>query len=129
MDQAIHQSKKHILVVDDNSANLLLTDRVLTSYYRVSCVDSGDACLDLMEKDPADLILMDVGMPNMDGFECCQRLRAMPNFKSLPILFLTCQTNPGAELKGMEVGGTEYITRPCDIKLVMERIEHHLNGG
>lgn len=129
MNQTAPVEKKHILVVDDNPANLLLTNNALESLYRISCVKSGDECLELMKKDPADLILMDVGMPSMNGYQCCQQLRADPLFDKLPIVFLTCHTNPDDELKGMEAGGTEYITRPCNIQLIIDRINHHLNAS
>ncbi len=123
----MHVTLKHILVVDDNPANLLLTQQMLKQQYRVSCVESGSACLHFMEEDPADLILLDVSMPQMDGYQCCEKIRQHPDFSQVPIIFLTCKDNPSAQSKGYEVGGSEYITRPCEIQDVIKRIQHHLH--
>ncbi len=99
-------TKVHILVVDDQPANLLLILRVLEEKFKVTCVESGQAALDSMEHDTPDLVLMDVRMPGMDGY--------------------SANTSIEDKIKGYEAGGADYLTKPCDIQEVVAKIEHNL---
>ncbi len=119
--------KKHIMVVDDNPNNLLLILRVLEEQYRVSCIESANNCLKALTKNTPDLILMDVCMPEMDGYECCQRIKQDPQFSDIPVLFLSGQNQIEDKLKGYEAGGADYLTKPCDIKEVLAKIEQNLS--
>ncbi len=120
-------TKKHILVVDDEPANLLLMLRVLEEQYRVTCVESGKICLQSLNTDPADLILMDVQMPHMDGYECCQRIKQHHHFGNIPVIFLSSRCQIEDKLKGYDAGGADYLTKPCDAQELMAKIEHNLN--
>ncbi len=119
--------QKHIMVVDDQPANLLLILRTLESQYRVTCIESGKACLEAMEADKPDLVVMDVRMPEMSGYECCVLIKDNFEFKDIPVIFLSAHTEVEDKLKGYEAGGADYLTKPCDIKEVIAKIEHNLN--
>ncbi len=120
------ESKKHIMVVDDQPANLLLILRVLEEQYRVSCMESGKACIDALAEDKPDLILMDVRMPEMDGYTCCRLIKESFDFQQIPVIFLSAHTQIEDKLKGYEAGGADYLTKPCDIEEVVAKIEHNL---
>jgi len=119
--------KKHIMVVDDNPNNLLLILRVLEEQYQVSCIESAKGCLKALTQDTPDLILMDVCMPEMNGYECCQHIKQDSQFSDIPVLFLSGQTQIEDKLKGYEAGGADYLTKPCDIKEVLAKIEQNLS--
>ncbi len=119
--------KKHILVVDDTPTNLILMLKVLESLFRVTCKESAEECLQFMELDPPDLVLLDVRMPDIDGYECCRRIKAQEKFNHIPVVFLSGQTQIEDKLKGYEAGGSDYLTKPCDIKEIVVKIEHNLN--
>ncbi|MEY8204678.1 MAG: response regulator [Bermanella sp.] len=118
--------KVHILVVDDQPANLLLILRVLEEQFKVTCVESGQACLDSMEQDTPDLVLMDVRMPGMDGYECCRQIKDNFSFSQIPVIFLSAHTDITDKIKGYAAGGADYLTKPCDIQEVVAKIEHNL---
>ncbi len=120
-------TQKHIMVVDDQPANLLLILRTLESKYRVTCVESGKACLEAMDEDTPDLVLMDVRMPEMSGYECCEIIKENFDYQSIPVIFLSAHTDMADKLKGYEAGGADYLTKPCDINEVIAKIEHNLN--
>ncbi len=119
-------AKVHIMVVDDQPANLLLILRVLEEKFKVTCVESGQACLDGMEQDTPDLVLMDVRMPGMDGYECCRQIKDNFSFSQIPVIFLSAHTEIEDKIKGYEAGGADYLTKPCDIEEVVAKIEHNL---
>ncbi len=118
--------QKHVMVVDDQPANLLLILRTLEAQYRVSCMESGKACLEAMDQDKPDLVLMDVRMPEMNGYECCEIIKDNFEFKDIPVIFLSAHTELSDKLKGYEAGGADYLTKPCDIKEVIAKIDHNL---
>jgi len=120
-------TQKHIMVVDDQPANLLLILRTLESQYRVTCIESGKACLEAMDEDKPDLVVMDVRMPGMSGYECCEIIKDNFEFQDIPVIFLSAHTEMEDKLKGYEAGGADYLTKPCDIKEVIAKIEHNLS--
>jgi len=120
-------TKKHIMVVDDTPANLLLVLRVLKEDYQVSCVESGKECLDRLSEQPVDLILMDMLMPKMNGYECCRHIKQEYHYHLTPVIFLSGQTQLKDKLKGYEAGGADYLTKPCDIHELLNKVEFNLN--
>ena len=120
-------TKKHIMVVDDTPANLLLVLRVLEEDYRVTCVESGKECLELLSEQPVDLVLMDVMMPKMNGYECCRHIKHDYYYHLTPVIFLSGQTQLQDKLKGYEAGGADYLTKPCDIQELLNKVEYNLN--
>jgi CheY-like chemotaxis protein len=100
-----------VLVVDDTPANLsLLCGMLKERGYRVRPVPSGDLALDAAWSDPPDLVLLDISMPEMDGFEVCRRLKADPRSAEIPVVFLTAHTEPTEKVKAFALGGVDYVT-------------------
>lgn len=116
-----------ILVVDDAPENLELMDALLSEDYRVKVTTSGSKALKLAHASPRpDLILLDVMMPDMDGFEVCSRLKGDPETASIPIIFLTAKSDPDDEAWGLENGAVDYILKPVSPPIVHARVKTHL---
>jgi signal transduction histidine kinase len=122
-----NQDKQDILVVDDTVANLQVIVAMLADCgYKVHPVQSGRMALKVMEISLPDLILLDVKMPEMDGYEVCRQLKAMERTKDIPILFISAMSDTLDKVKAFEVGGIDYITKPFEKKEVLARISVHL---
>ena len=118
----------NILVVDDLPANLtLLTGILKEKGYRVRPVPSGKLALKAVENELPDLILLDITMPDMDGFEVCRRLKQDMRFKEIPIIFISALTETLDKVKAFRCGGVDYITKPFQFEEVHARVETHLN--
>ncbi len=116
-----------ILVVDDNAEDLhLLATRLRRSNYIVIEADTGERALTLTLQTQPDLILMDVLMPGLDGFETCQRIKAIPQTAEIPVIFLTSLTQTTDQVRGFAVGGVDFIVKPPQFPEVLARIENHL---
>ncbi|MCL1832234.1 MAG: response regulator [Oscillospiraceae bacterium] len=118
--------RKKIIFVDDQVSNLMIGRNVLSSDYDVFTVPSGKKMFELMEKISPDLILLDVEMPEMDGYETIKKLKTIPGTDGLPVIFLTAKTDADSELQGLELGAIDYITKPFSPPLLLKRIEVHL---
>ncbi|EAW37174.1 diguanylate cyclase domain-containing protein [Lyngbya sp. PCC 8106] len=127
MDNLNHKLKTNILVVDDYLDNLTLLTIILNNLgYQVRQADSGKTALKAVEEKLPDLILLDIQMPEMDGYSCCQQLKANPKTKDIPIIFLSAFNNAVDKVKGFEVGGEDYITKPFLLEEVIARVEKQL---
>lgn len=116
-----------ILVVDDAPANLTLMSGLLKEEFRVQAVTSGDKALKVAMSDkPPDIILLDVMMPEMDGYEVCKRLRSDERTRNIPIIFLTARSEVEDEEKGLSLGAVDYITKPISPAIALARIRTHL---
>ncbi len=117
-----------ILIVDDNSANLhLLNDSLSQAGFKVAIAESGEKALQRVEYMIPDLILLDLIMPQgMDGFETCRRLKEHEALRDIPVIFLTARKETTDKVKGFEVGGVDFITRPFQLEEVIARVETHL---
>jgi len=116
-----------ILIVDDTPANIDVLDLFLEKEgYKISVVQSGESALDLANRISPDLILLDVMMPGIDGFETCLRLKANEKTHDIPIIFITARNEPTDIVKGFSVGGVDYITKPFSQEEVCARIHLHL---
>ena len=111
-----------LLVVDDSPENLSLLDTLLRDSYRVLVAGSGERALRIVENEPPDLILLDVMMPGMDGYQVLRRLRADPATRDIPVVFLTAMNAREDELRGLELGAVDYITKPILPPLVLARV-------
>jgi sigma-B regulation protein RsbU (phosphoserine phosphatase) len=119
--------KKMILVVDDAPVNLQVVSAILKDDFKVRVATSGAKALDLVKIEPhPDLILLDVTMPEMDGYEVCGILKATPEVKDIPVIFLTGKTETEDETKGFEVGAVDYIHKPFSPAVVKARVHTHL---
>ncbi len=121
------QTKGDILVVDDTPQNLKLLSSLLTQAgYTARCVISGSAALMGIEAEAPDLILLDINMPKMDGYEVCQRIKANPDTHRIPIIFVSALGEVIDKVKAFKVGGVDYITKPFQFEEVLVRLETHL---
>ncbi len=120
-------SKGNILVVDDTPANLNLLIKMLSEQgYKVRPVPSGKLALMSVESTLPDLILLDIRMPEMDGYEVCSKLKASPRTRDVPVIFISALDEVIDKVKAFSMGGMDYITKPFQIQEVLARIEHQL---
>jgi phosphoserine phosphatase RsbU/P len=121
------EEKKLVLVVDDSTANLQVVHAMLKEDFRIRVATNGAKALALAKDKPQpDLILLDVMMPEMDGYEVCALLKATPEARDIPVIFLTGQTKVDEETKGFEVGAVDYIHKPFSPAVVRARVHTHL---
>lgn len=116
-----------ILVVDDVPKNFLVLGRILRQEgYSIAFATSGKQALEMIISDPYDLILLDVMMPEMDGFEVCARLKEIPERKAIPVIFLTAKTEADDIVMGFHAGATDYVTKPFNPAELRARVRSHL---
>ncbi len=119
--------KATILAVDDTPENLrLLTELLGSRGYDVRPATNGKLALDYVQTTLPDLILLDIKMPDMSGFEVCERLQADERTRDIPVIFISALDEIGDKVKGFAVGGVDYITKPFQMKEVVARVETHL---
>lgn len=118
-------SRSKILIVDDNPVNIDILLELL-AMFDVRAVLDGMRALDAVKEELPDLILLDITMPGLDGFEVCRRLKADPKSKDIPVIFLTANADDESIVKGFELGGVDYITKPYLAKEIVARIQTHL---
>jgi len=119
--------KKTIFVVDDNRSNLVIANDALQGYYKVITFDSGARLLSVLEKLIPDLILLDVQMPEMNGYEVLEKIKSDSRFENIPVIFLTALDSAVTEVKGLSLGAVDYIIKPFAVPLLLKRIELHLS--
>lgn len=123
----VNNIKQTILVVDDNPDNIDVLTGILKPYYKVKASISGHVALKIAQaKQKPDLILLDIMMPEIDGYEVCQKLKENPLTRNIPVIFVTAKTEIEDEQKGFELGAVDYITKPVSMPLVLARIKTHL---
>jgi putative two-component system response regulator len=124
------QSDRHtILIVDDTPDNLVLMSNLLKETYHVKVANNGERALKMASTEPIpDLILLDIMMPGIDGYEVCRRLKAEPATADIPVLFLTAMSQEEDEQMGFDVGGADYITKPISQPIVEARVRTHLQN-
>ncbi|MET0100210.1 MAG: response regulator [Sedimenticola sp.] len=116
-----------ILVVDDAAANLKLVSEMLAAQgYRVRPANSGELALTTISVKRPDLVLLDVRMPGMDGYEVCRRLRSDPVTEDLPVIFLSALGEPEGRSKGFEAGGSDFVTKPIILEELLVRVRTQL---
>lgn len=121
------ESADSILIVDDTAANLKLLSQILAEHgYTVRAVASGARALESAAATPPQLVLLDIRMPEMDGFEVCRRLKADPQTREIPVLFISALDDVHDKLRGFSVGGIDYITKPFQVQEVLARVGAHL---
>lgn len=118
---------ENILLVDDSPANLRLLSQILGERgYGVRAATSGPRALASIELTPPDLILLDIRMPEMDGYQVCQQLKANPRTADIPILFISALDEIQDKMRAFSIGAVDYITKPFQLEEVMARVETHL---
>ena len=118
---------ERILIVDDTPANIQMLMAILKKEgYQLSAATNGRQALEVIEKVAPDLVLMDVMMPDMDGYEACERIKASTRWRDLPIIFLTAKTDIADIVRGFEVGAVDYVGKPFNGHELLARVHTHL---
>ena len=116
-----------ILLVDDTPDNLMLLANLLKDEFRVRTAQNGPKALEICTSDnPPDLVLLDIMMPGMDGFEVAKRMREHPNSETIPVIFVTAMTSSDARLRGLDLGAVDYITKPIDPEVLKPRVRNFI---
>lgn len=115
-----------LLVVDDQPINIQALYRIFAPDHRVLMATSGAKALALCKEDPPDLVLLDVEMPELDGYEVCARLKADEATRNIPVIFVTSHTDADEETRGLELGATDFIAKPVNPAVVRARVKTHL---
>jgi sigma-B regulation protein RsbU (phosphoserine phosphatase) len=119
--------KQVILLVDDTPANIHIAQAILRDEFRIRVATSGASALELVKAEPMPaLVLLDIEMPGMDGYEVCNRLKADPQTREIPVIFLTGKTESEDETRGFEVGAVDYVHKPFSPTVVKARVRTHL---
>ncbi|NJD34993.1 MAG: response regulator [Betaproteobacteria bacterium] len=115
-----------LLVVDDTPQNLSLISEILAVDYTVKLAPSGARALTIAATSMIDLILLDIMMPEMDGYEVCRRLKADPKCKAIPVIFVTAVTEASSKEKGLLLGAVDYLTKPVEPDVLLSCVQRHL---
>ncbi len=127
MNETVDVSTANILVVDDTPANLRLLMGILREVgYKVRPANNGQRAFSTIEKESPDLILLDIMMPDMDGYEVCEHLKANEQTREIPVIFISALNETFDKVKAFSVGGVDYITKPFQAEEVLARVETHL---
>ncbi len=121
----IHRKQK-ILIVDDAPANISILGQALVNDYELRVAVSGADALEIVAADPPDIILLDIVMPGMDGYEVCRRLKENQGTAGIPVIFVTGMTDEEDETRGLDLGAVDYITKPFSLPIVKARVRNHL---
>ncbi|MDX5364668.1 MAG: response regulator [Pseudazoarcus pumilus] len=125
-DSAPDDARPRLLLVDDEPANLHVLREILQADYRLQFARNGRRALELVAVERPDLILLDVMMPGLTGFEVCERLQTDPVTASIPVIFVTALGDSVDETRGFDAGGVDYLTKPVSPSVVRARIRNHL---
>jgi len=117
---------KTVFVVDDSNLNLVTADDTLSDYYRVFTLPSAASMFELLDDVTPDLILLDIMMPEMDGFEALQLLKINSKYANIPVIFLTARNDAATESHGFELGAVDFISKPFSAPVLLNRIKTHL---
>ncbi len=117
-----------LLIVDDEPVNLHLLSHGLQEDFRTRTADSGERALEAVATgERPELVLLDVRMPGMDGYEVCRRLKLRPETRDIPVIFVTSQSDESAEMRGLAVGAVDFIAKPVNLRVTRARILTHIN--
>ncbi len=116
-----------VLIVDDTPENIDILRAILMHDYQLKVATSGEKALELCRREPQpQLILLDIMMPGMDGYEVCRRLKADEHTRRIPVIFVTAMSEVGDEVRGLELGAVDYLTKPVQPAIVKARVRTHL---
>ena len=120
------KARSRLLVVDDQPINIQVMHQIFASQYQVFMATNGQQALDFCHRTPPDLVLLDVVMPGMDGFEVCQALKADPATHDIPVIFVTAHTDAAQETRGLDAGAVDFISKPVNPAVVRARVKTQL---
>jgi putative two-component system response regulator len=118
--------RQKIMLVDDNKANLIMGKNILNKYYEVYALPSGEKLFECLKRVTPDLILLDIEMPGMNGYETITSLKADIRYTDIPVIFVTAKSSEAYEFDGLTLGAIDYVTKPFAPVLLLKRIENHL---
>lgn len=121
-------TEKNILVVDDTESNIDILVESLSDDYDVSVAMDGESALEIVAEEPPDLILLDIMMPDMDGYEVCEKLKSDDTTKAIPVIFLSGATDEASKEKGLALGAVDFITKPIEKNIVLSKLKEHLSS-
>jgi DNA-binding response OmpR family regulator len=117
----------HIFIVDDNPDNLRILGHVIQDQgYDITLSSNGKDALEFLKNEKPDLILLDIMMPEINGFELCQKIKQNPDFKNIPIIFISAIQNSKDIIKGFELGAVDYVSKPFNSKELIARVNVHV---
>lgn len=125
--EELESTKAVVLVVDDTPDNITLLSGLLKDLYKVKVALNGEKALAMITKNPPDIILLDVMMPVMDGYETCRIVKENSRWKDIPVIFLTSKNEVEDESRGFEFGAADYITKPVNPAILLSRVKTHLS--
>lgn len=120
------REEKTVLIIDDIDTNIHILIELFDGKYDVLASTDGKSALEILDEEEIDIVLLDINMPVMDGFEVCKRIKENPKTKDIPVIFITASSNEESIEKAYEVGGVDYITKPFKAREVLSRINNHL---
>ncbi|MGR3320159.1 MAG: response regulator [Candidatus Anammoxibacter sp.] len=118
--------KQRILIVDDESCNIAILMGLFQKDYKIIVAKNGEEALDIAMKTPVNLILLDILMPGVDGYEVCRKLKQSEKTKDISVIFITSKDEAEDEIEGIELGGVDYIKKPFNISIVKARVKSHI---
>ncbi|MDR1043054.1 MAG: response regulator [Clostridiales Family XIII bacterium] len=121
-----NEIRKKIMLVDDNLANLTAGKTMLKEHYEVFAIPSAAKLFDFLNHVTPDLILLDIEMPDMNGYDAIKQLKGDKRYADIPVIFVTAKTDEGSELEGLALGAIDYVTKPFSAPLLLKRIENHV---
>lgn len=124
--QEADQRLGRVLIVDDDMVNTMIIQEILEDIYELKSVENGEAALACVETFAPDLILLDIMMPGMDGYEVCRHLKNNRNTEHIPIIFLTARITTESKVKGFAEGGADYVTKPFEPEELLARVKTHI---
>lgn len=119
-------NKKKILIVDDVPTNITILTEILMSDYKMMCATNGKDALKLAASSTPDLILLDIMMPELDGYEVCRKLKSDEATRAIPVIFLTAKSEEADEVKGLELGAADYISKPFSASILTHKVRIHI---
>jgi len=122
----MEDERSKIIMVDDNRASLDMGRNMLKSFYEVYPATSANKFFEILENVIPELILLDIEMPDMNGYEAIKKIKADPRFDDIPVIFLTAKSDESSELEGFELGAADYVSKPFSAPLLLKRIENQL---
>jgi len=125
-DKQADNARPRIIMVDDNMTNLTMGRNMLKAFYEVYPAPSAVKFFEILEHIHPDLILLDIEMPETNGYEVLKKMRQDSRFTDIPVIFLTARTDENSELKGFDLGAADYVSKPFSGPLLLKRIENQL---
>ena len=127
MENIVDKKKYNVLIIDDTPKNIQVVGNFLQNEgYVLSFATTGEEAMNILSKEIPDIILLDVIMPEINGFDLCEKIKSIDEYKKIPILFLTIKTDSESIIKGFDSGGVDYITKPFNPHELLARIKTHL---